>query len=144
MFIKKWSYFLANKKYKKKCKNTKYWYYEKYQYRIFSLVEMSILLGISIFFNIVSQMVLVFIGYAIIRSFRAKNHLDSYSKCIIFSTIWIISFSLISNNYTAIIFGLFAGYIIDTKVGSYILKNFDNIYCFITNIFKLNKVNKRK
>ena len=127
MAIKKLSYYIGRRLYRKYHKHSKYWYYFYVQFCIFNATELLILFCISNWLNITLKTVLVLIGFFMIRSTNAKNHMDSYSKCIIVSTVNLIGLSIISNIYDAFFMGFLFGYLLDTRIGNSYLKFWNKI-----------------
>jgi accessory gene regulator protein AgrB len=119
------AYKLAMHWHKKYHAHSRYWYYFYAQFLIFNLTETAILFLISAVLGITFKTLLVLIGFTIVRTVRGNNHLNSYLRCIAFSTIHLILLSLISSVYNAFLAGLVFGYLIDTKLGTMYLKIFN-------------------
>ncbi len=128
MFIKRISYWLSQKLYKKYHNHKRYWYYYRTQCIIFQFTEMSILLGISILLNIVLKTLLIVLGFGLVRSFKSNNHLDNYKKCILLSTSSIIFLSYINTIHNAFFIGIIWGLILNSKLGYFIVKGFNWIW----------------
>ena len=99
--MKRLSYFIAQKLYRKYHKHKRYWYYFYAQFAVFNLTELFVLFFMASLLDTTKQTALVLLGFFTVRSFNAKNHLNSYVKCIIVSTLSLIGLSLVSNVYTA-------------------------------------------
>jgi accessory gene regulator B len=90
IFAKKLQIFLQqNHKYR-------YAYYDALQEIIGSTIKVFLLLGVSYLFNVVSQMIVVTLSFAILRVFSGGFHLNSYTKCTWISLIVLMTFALLS------------------------------------------------